>query len=114
MHPLRSHKSYIAFVGHRVSGVVLALFLPLHFIVLGSALEGAQQFNNNLAFSDLAVVKFAEWGLVVLLAIHFFFGTRVLMLEFTKWPTRTDARTGWIVPSVVAALFIGVVFLLRV
>ncbi len=114
MHPIRSHKSYIAFLGHRISGIVLALFLPLHFIVLGAALEGAQQLDSYLAFFDVVAAKFAEWGLVVLLAIHLFFGSRVLMLEFTKWPTRTDARTGWIVPGVVAALLVGVVFLLQI
>jgi len=110
---LRTHKSYVAFLGHRLSGIALALFLPAHFILLGSALGGAQPLDRYLVFTDLAIVKFAEWGLVVLLAIHFLFGVRVLMLEFTEWPTRADARTGWIIPSVVAAVFIGVVFLLQ-
>ena len=34
--------------------------------------------------------------------------------EFTTWPSRTDARTAWIIPSAVAALFVGVIFLLQV
>lgn len=83
-------------------------------MVLGVALDGAKQLDRYLVFTDFAVVKLAEWGLVVLLAIHFFFGVRVLMLEFMEWPTRTDARTGWIIPGAVAAFSIGVVFLLQV
>ena len=34
----RKHPAYWAFVVHRVSGVALALFLPLHFWALAEAL----------------------------------------------------------------------------
>ncbi len=108
---MRTHKSYFAFVGHRVSGLLLALFLPIHFLVLGLALEGADALNRFLAFSELPLVKAAEWGLVVLLAIHLLFGIRVLMLELTDWPNSADGRTAWIIPSVIAALLVGVIFL---
>ena len=37
--PHRNHAGYGAFVAHRVSGVLLALFLPAHFLVLGLALS---------------------------------------------------------------------------
>ena len=108
---MRSHKSYVAFIGHRISGLLLALFLPIHFLVLGLALEGTDPLNRFLAFSELPLVKVAEWGLVVLLSVHLLFGLRVLMLELTDWPNASDGRTGWIIPSVVAALVVGFVFL---
>ena len=108
---MRSHKSYIAFVGHRISGLLLALFLPVHFLVLGLALEGADPLNRFLAFSELPWVKAAEWGLVVLLSVHLLFGLRVLMLELTDWPNALDGRTGWIIPSMIAAVVVGFVFL---
>ena len=34
--------------GHRISGVALALFLPLHFLALGLALEGAGSLDAFL------------------------------------------------------------------
>lgn len=108
---IRGHKSYFAFVGHRISGLVLALFLPIHFLALGLALEGADELNRFLAFTDLPVVKFAEWILVVLLSVHLLFGFRVLMLELTDWPNALDGRTGWIIPSVLCALVVGFIFL---
>ncbi len=37
----RRHPGYGAFLVHRVSGVLLAVFLPAHFLVLGLALEDA-------------------------------------------------------------------------
>lgn len=113
MNPLRTHKSYTAFLGHRLSGIALALFLPFHFALLGSAFGGAEGLDNLLVYTDLPLVKLAEWGLVMLLALHLLFGTRVLLLEFTPWPSRTDSRTGWIVPSAAAAVFIGIIFLIQ-
>ncbi len=66
---------------HRVSGIALALFLPLHFWVLGRALE----LNAFLKWTEQPLVKFAEWGLVLLLAAHLGGGLRVLALEFLPW-----------------------------
>lgn len=113
---MRIHKSYLAFIGHRLSGLVLALFLPVHFLVLGLAIDGADSLNQFISITELPFVKAAEWGLVVLLCVHLLFGFRILMLELTDWPTTRDGvtgdgRTGWIIPSVIAALIIGFVFL---
>lgn len=116
--PHRNHKGYGAFLGHRLSGLALAVFLPLHFLTLGLALEGAAALDSLLAFTDLWIVKLAEWGLVILLALHFFFGMRVLTLELAPWPrtadNRADGRMGWILPGTIAAFFVGIVFLVQV
>ena len=37
----RNHPAYWAFIVHRASGLLLTLFLPLHFWALGQALHGA-------------------------------------------------------------------------
>lgn len=68
-------------LAHRLSGLVLSLFLPVHFWVLGRALE----LDAFLAWTEQPLVKFAEWGLVLLLALHLAGGLRVLMLEFLPW-----------------------------
>lgn len=110
MNPLRRHKSYLAFVGHRLSGVALALFLPLHFLLLGTAINDTDALQRALAFTDHPLVKIAEWGLVVLLALHLLFGLRILALELTRWPSRFDNRTAWVLPALIVALLAGVVF----
>jgi fumarate reductase subunit D len=66
---------------HRVSGIALALFLPVHFWALGKGLE-LQAF---LAWTEQPLVKLAEWGMVVLLAAHLGAGLRVLAIEFLDW-----------------------------
>ena len=78
---MRQHSSYWTFVVHRVSGIALALFLPLHFWTLGNAL----QLDTFLAWSQQPLVKLGEWLIVVALAAHLGGGLRVLALEFLAW-----------------------------
>ena len=73
--------SYWVAVVHRVSGIALALFLPLHFWALSTALN-TEAF---LEWTRQPLVKAAEWGIVVALAAHLGGGLRVLALEFLPW-----------------------------
>ena len=78
---MRQHSSYWVFVVHRVSGIALALFLPLHFWTLGSAL----QLDSLIAWTEQPLVKLGEWLVVLALAAHLGGGLRVLALEFLPW-----------------------------
>ncbi len=66
---------------HRVSGIALAVFLPVHFWVLGDAL----QLDSFLAWTERPLVKLGEWAIVLALAAHLGGGLRVLALEFLPW-----------------------------
>jgi fumarate reductase subunit D len=66
---------------HRISGIALAAFLPVHFWALGRGLE----LDAFLRWTEQPLVKFAEWGIVVLLAAHLGGGLRVLAIEFLDW-----------------------------
>jgi fumarate reductase subunit D len=76
---MRQHASYWAFMVHRVSGIALALFLPLHFWTLAAALQ------DSWAWTEQPLVKLGEWLIVVALAAHLAGGLRVLALEFLPW-----------------------------
>jgi fumarate reductase subunit D len=93
MRPARAHPLWLAFVLHRVSGVLLALFLPLHFWVLSLALTQPEKLNQLLSFTDQPIVKASEFGLVFLLAVHVFGGLRLLAMEWLPWsaPQKTLA-----------------------
>ena len=106
---MRNHASYWAFVVHRISGVALALFLPLHFLALGSALNGAAQLDAFLAWTQQPLVKFAEWGIVLLLAAHLAGGLRLLALEFLPW---RDWQKSLAAIAAAAALVCGLGFAL--
>ena len=81
----RNHPAYWAFVVHRVSGLLLTLFLPLHFWALGQALRGEVRLDGFLRWTEQPLVKFVETVLVLLLAAHMAGGVRLLMLEFLAW-----------------------------
>ncbi len=86
--PHRNHPLWFAFAAHRVSGVCLALFLPVHFYVLGLALTDPAALDGLLQWTESPLVKAAELGLVFLLAVHLFGGLRLLALEFLPWSPR--------------------------
>lgn len=70
---------------HRLSGIGLAIFLPLHFLVLGLALRHAQALDGFLRLTEIPAFKYAEAGLIFLLVVHFLGGLRLLVLETLPW-----------------------------
>lgn len=106
--PSRNHPGYWAFLLHRLSGLALVLFLPAHFLMLGSAINTAA-FEAAIAWTDQPLVKFGEWGIVVLLAAHLTGGVRLLALEFLPW---SDAQNTRIAISIGLAVLFGVAFAL--
>lgn len=106
----RGHPAWWAFCAHRASGLLLALFLPAHFLMLGTALEGEARFDNALKWTEQPMIKFGEIVLVVLLAAHMSGGVRLLVLEFLPW--RDWQKTLIALATGVTACF-GLAFLLN-
>ena len=108
-----SHRQpgFAAALLHRLSGVALAIFLPLHFIALATALDGAAVFDSFLAVTQTPLVKATECALVLALATHMALGLRVLAIEFLDIRERTVA----VLTGCTAAVFaVGLAFLLNV
>lgn len=105
----RAHPAYWAFLMHRLSGLGLAAFLPLHFWALGQALQGAAALDGFLRLTDHGLFKFAEWGLVVLLSLHMMGGVRLLLIEFGN---ASGLRKDWIAAAVGFAAATGMAFAL--
>ena len=106
----RNHPAYWAFLVHRVSGVLLALFLPLHFWALGQALQGEATFETFLRWTEQPFVKAGEVVLIVLLAAHLTGGVRLLMLEFLAW---RNWQKNLLAGAAGATLLVGIAFLLN-
>lgn len=106
--PHRRHGLWLAFLLHRLSGIALALFLPLHFLVLGLALTDPAALDGFLHWAHQPVVRAAEMGLVFLLAVHLFGGLRLMALEWLPWSPRqkTLAATATAVSFFVALWFL--------
>jgi fumarate reductase subunit D len=107
---VRNHPAYWAFVVHRFSGLLLALFLPLHFWALGQALHGEARLEGFLRWTEHPLVRFAEFGLVVLLAAHMAGGVRLLLVEFLGW---RDSRKSLLAAVAGVTLAVGLALLLN-
>lgn len=105
----RRHPAWWAFLVHRLSGLLLAVFLPLHFWVLSQALHGEAALERAIRFADHPVFKFGEWTLAVLLSLHLVGGVRLLLIEFGPW---SGLRKNWIAAAAGIGAAAGLAFAL--
>ena len=105
----RAHPGFVASLIHRVSGLALAIFLPVHFYVLGLALE-SEVFTGFIAWSNQPMVKISEGLMVAALSVHLAGGLRLLAVEFLGL---TRAQSLLIALSLAFALGMGILFLMR-
>jgi fumarate reductase subunit D len=106
---VKVHTGTLAAFVHRASGVLLTLFLPVHFYAIGTTLESAAAFDALLVWTQYPLIKFGEWGIVVLLAAHLGGGLRVLALEFLPW---RDWQKGLAAAAAALAFAAGLAFAL--
>jgi fumarate reductase subunit D len=103
-------RGFVAAMLHRLSGIALAIFLPLHFLALATALNGAKALDAFLAVTRQPIVAFAELGIVVALAVHMTLGLRVLAIEFLDFREKTMAALSVCIAAVFA---VGLIFILN-
>jgi fumarate reductase subunit D len=108
-----SHKqpAYLAALLHRLAGIALAVFLPIHFLALATALNGADALDAFLNLTQTPLLKFAEGVIVVALALHMTLGLRVLAIEFFSMRERTSVAVSI---CLAAAIAVGLMFVLNV
>lgn len=109
MRPKRGQPLWWAALLHRLSGLGLVLFLPLHFWVLSLALHDSARLDAMLTWTEQPLVKAAEFGLVFLLAVHAFGGMRLLALEWLPWSPRQKTYAAG---AAAGAMFVSLTFLM--
>ena len=105
----RRHLLWSAFLIHRLSGVLLAVFLPLHFWVLSQALRDPEALDGFLKWTDFWYVKLAEYGLVFLLGAHLFGGLRLMALDALPW---SPAQKTWAAAALALSFSVATLFFL--
>lgn len=106
----RRDLAWLVALVHRLSGLALAVFLPLHFLVLALALSGEAALDGFLQWTHQPLVKLSEAGLVALLVAHLLGGLRLLAIEFLPW--RGNQKTAAIAGLAIAVVA-GVYFLIQ-
>lgn len=106
----RAHPLWVAFIIHRLSGLALALFLPVHFWVMAMALTNPARFDAFAEITSVSLVKMAEFGLVFLLAVHMFGGLRLMAMEFLPW---SGPQKSLAAGAAAASFFIATLFFMQ-
>jgi fumarate reductase subunit D len=110
MRASHQQRGFVAAMLHRLSGIALAIFLPIHFLALASALNGAKALDAFLAITRQPLVAALEFGIVVALAVHMTLGLRVLAIELFDFREKTLAALSVCIATVFA---VGAIFILR-
>jgi succinate dehydrogenase / fumarate reductase cytochrome b subunit len=85
-------------IGHRVSGILLAVGVPIGVYLLAHSLEDEQAFAEVTGLLRYWVVKGAAVVLVWALAHHALAGVRHLLSDFNVGsPLRRARRSAWLV-----------------
>jgi len=95
-----------AWLLQRLSGLFLTLYLIVHIMVIGTAVRGADAFDDLLATFDKAPFLILDAGLVGVVAFHAVNGLRLILFDFAVG-LRFQKLLFWISFVVAVAVFIG-------
>ena len=83
---------------HRVSGVLLFLFLPFSVYLLDQSVQSAESFENVKQFLQQPLMLLAQLLVLWSIAHHFFAGIRFLLIDAEIGVNKSSARAGsWLV-----------------
>jgi succinate dehydrogenase / fumarate reductase cytochrome b subunit len=95
-----------AWLLQRLSGLFLTLYLIVHVIVIGTAVQGEDAFDDLLGTFDKAPFLILDAGLVGVVAFHAMNGLRLILFDFAVG-LRFQKLLFWISFAVAVAVFIG-------
>jgi succinate dehydrogenase / fumarate reductase cytochrome b subunit len=72
-----------AFILNRLSALGLTFYLGLHLVVLHKLTQGAQAYNDFVAFSQTLVIKIGEVILITAAVFHGLNGLRLTLHAFS-------------------------------
>ncbi len=81
-----------AFVGHRVSGVLVFLFLLLHIVDVSLINISAEVYDEVHQLYGNVVLRIFEVGLLFALLFHSLNGLRIVALDFFPGAVRQERR----------------------
>ncbi len=99
-----------AFILNRLTALALTFYLGLHLIVLKNLTQGAQAYNDFIAFAQMPFIKIGEILLIIAVILHGLNGVRLTLLAFGI--CLRHQKTLFIL-SVIATILVAALFALR-
>ena len=100
------HPGYVAWILHRVTGVLLGLYLFLHIWVIHHLSQGEQAFNEVMAVVQSPLFHLLDIGLLGTVVYHGLNGLRVVFIDYGNLAKREIMRKAVYAVFVVSAVLI--------
>jgi succinate dehydrogenase / fumarate reductase cytochrome b subunit len=81
-----------AFVAHRVTGVLVFMFLLLHIVDVSLANIDAELYDDVHALYGNVLLRLFECGLLLALLYHSFNGVRIVIVDFFPGMVKAERR----------------------
>jgi len=107
----RGREGMWSWVGHRITGVLIFVFLLVHVLDKALVTVSPQAYDAVIASYKNPVVGLGEAGLVAAVLFHAFNGIRIMLVDFWSKGPRYHRQLFWGVLAVWLVLFVP--FLVR-
>ena len=99
-----------AFVLNRLTALALTFYLGLHLVVLNKLTQGAQAYNDFVAFAQMPIIKVGEIILIAAVILHGLNGVRLTLLAFGIGLRRQKT---FFILSAIATILVAALFAVR-
>ena len=97
----RGHEGMWSWVAHRVTGMLIFIFLLVHVLDTALVRVSPEAYNTVIGAYKNPIMGIAEAGLVAAIVYHAFNGIRVMLVDFWSKGTRYQRLMLWIVVALV-------------
>ncbi|MFF8519005.1 succinate dehydrogenase, cytochrome b556 subunit [Glutamicibacter creatinolyticus] len=103
----RGREGMWSWVGHRVTGVVIFLFLLVHVLDTALVRVDASAYDAVIGTYKNPLMALGETALVAAILFHAFNGLRVILVDFWKQGTKYQRQLLWGVLGLWVVVFAG-------
>ena len=104
--PYRPYTGTWAWFIHRLTGIGLAVYLPMHVYVTSSFGKGEKAFMEQMGFIQMPLFRWLEIGLLFAVLFHVLNGIRVTLVDL-GWGLRQERVLFWVLMAIGAVLFVA-------
>lgn len=103
----RGNEGMWSWVTHRITGVVLFLFLLVHILDTALVRISPEAYNAVIGTYKTPIMGLGELGLVIAIVFHAFNGIRIILVDFWKKGPKYQRLMLWIVLGATALTIAG-------
>lgn len=103
----RGHEGTWSWVAHRVTGVLIFLFLLVHVLDTALVRVSPEAYNAVIGTYHAPIMGIGEAGLVLAIVYHAFNGLRIILVDFWSKGPKYQRTMLWVVLGLVVVTMAG-------